>query len=130
MTHDLLRSALRAAGASVDHVEVTRLHEGVFHAALQLDNGRRVDSRASDAIAVALRFGCPVLCARAVVEEAGVPVRPAEEPEGPPDDGPRDAAAEVDVAEFVDFLDHVSAADFGEEGSGPQVPPASPSGGD
>jgi len=132
MTHDLLRDALRAAGASVRRVEITGLLDGVFHAALVLDNGRRVDSRASDAVATALRFACPVMCAVDVVETAGVEVRTA--------------PGEDDIAEFREFLDHVSAEDFAAEDvsaqDGPvdetpdeasdedEPPPGSPSGGD
>jgi len=104
MTHDLLRDALLAAGVPVTHVEITSLEDGVFHAALVLVTGRQVDARASDAIAVALRFGCPVLCSAEVVALAGVEVRPA--------------ASEEDMAEFRDFLDHVSAEDF-ETGQDP-----------
>ena len=50
MTHDLLKDALLAAGTTVRRVEITQLLDGVFHAALVLGTGRRVDSRASDAI--------------------------------------------------------------------------------
>jgi len=104
MTHDLLRDALLAAGASVHHVEINRLEDGVFHAALVLATGRHVDARASDAIAVALRFGCQVLCSAEVVALAGVEVRPA--------------ASEEDMAQFREFLDQVSAEDF-ETGTDP-----------
>ena len=106
MTHDLLRDALLAAGAHVDHVEITRLEDGVFHAALVLGSGRSVDSRASDAIAVALRFDCPVLCSAEVVALAGIEVRPA--------------TSEEDLAQFREFLDQVSAEDFetGQEPGG------------
>lgn len=98
MTHDLLHDALLAAGAPVLRVEITRLEDGVFHAALVLASGHHVDSRASDAIAVALRFGCPVLCSAEVVALAGVEVRPSNE--------------EEEVSQFREFLDHVSAEDF------------------
>lgn len=98
MTHDLLRDALVAAGAPVHHVEITRLEDGVFHAALVLASGRQVDARASDAIAVALRFACPVLCSAEVVALAGVEMRPA--------------ASEDDISQFREFLDHVSPEDF------------------
>lgn len=98
MTHDLLRNALVAAGVPVDRVEINRLEDGVFHAALVLASGRHVDARASDAIAVALRFGCPVLCSAEVVALAGIEVRPA--------------ANEDDISQFREFLDHVSAEDF------------------
>ncbi|MFC8192458.1 bifunctional nuclease family protein [Cellulomonas sp. NPDC057328] len=108
MTHDLLRDALVAAGAPVVHVEITRLEDGVFHAALVLRGGQRVDSRASDAIAVALRFDCPVLCSAEVVAVAGVEVRPA--------------TREEDLAQFREFLDQVSAEDF-ETGHEPGAEP-------
>ena len=92
--------------------------DGVFHAALVLGTGRRVDSRASDAIALALRFECPVLCAEQVLAVAGVEVR--------------SVTAEEDIEEFREFLDRVSAEDFetGEDpGETPGAAPGSPSGG-
>lgn len=106
MTHDLLKSSLVAAGATVRRVEITQLLDGVFHAALVLGTGRRVDSRASDAIAMALRFECPVMCAAQVLADAGVEVRAV--------------SAEQEVEEFREFLDRVSAEDFatGEEPGG------------
>ena len=118
MTHDLLKEALVAAGTTVRRVEITELLDGVFHAALVLGGGRRVDSRASDAIAVALRFDCPVLCAEQVLASAGVEVRTV--------------GAEEDIEEFREFLDRVSAEDF-ETGEDPGDAPGegfgSPSGG-
>jgi hypothetical protein len=106
MTHDLLVSALRTVGAEPVRVEVVALIDGVFHAALVLDSGDRVDSRASDAIAVAVRVGCPVLCAASVLEESGLEVE-----EHTPED---------EVEEFRAFLDTVNADDFvaGDEGGG------------
>ncbi|NKY38841.1 bifunctional nuclease family protein [Cellulomonas septica] len=103
MTHDLLRDVIVAAGSSVAHVEITRLEEGVFHAELVLTTGPRVDSRASDAIALALRFGCPVMCAAEVVAVAGVEVRTT--------------STEQDLERFRRFLDVVTPDDFstGEE---------------
>ena len=105
MTHDLLVSALSAARAGVERVEIVSLIDGVFHAELLLDNGVRVDSRASDAIAVAVRIGCPVLCASEVIDESGLEVE-AHTPE-------------EEVEEFRAFLDTVNADDFvaGEEGT-------------
>ena len=107
MTHDLLVSALEAAGATVVRVEITELLDGVFHAALVLSSGTRVDSRASDAIAVAVRSRCPVLCARAVLEESGLEVE--------------EQSPEDELEQFRAFLDTVSADDFvaeeGEEGA-------------
>lgn len=98
MTHDLLVAVLGACGARLAHVEVTALLDGVFHAALVLADGARIDSRASDAIATAVRVGCPVRCASEVLQEAGLPVQ-----EHTPDE---------QVAEFRAFLDTVDPEDF------------------
>ncbi|NLE71597.1 MAG: bifunctional nuclease family protein [Actinomycetales bacterium] len=111
MTHDLLATVLRTLGAVLERVEIVALIDGVFHAALVLGDGRRIDSRASDAIALAVRSGSPVLCDRDVLDESGLEVQET-------------ASEEEEVEEFRAFLDTVSADDFvakdeGEQGSGP-----------
>ncbi len=105
MTHDLLCEVIRAEGDTLRRVVITSLEDGVFHAELELGNGAHVDSRASDAIAVALRLGAPVLCSAEVVADAGVQVEPVivEEPE------------EMDVEAFREFLDQVQPEDFETE---------------
>ena len=108
MTHDLLVSSLRSAGVAPVRVEIVALVDGVFHAALVLDNAERVDSRASDAIAVAVRVGCPVLCAPAVLEESGLPVE--------------EHTPEEELEEFRAFLDTVSADDFVAGDDGGEAP--------
>lgn len=106
MTHDLLVSLLGACGARLAHIEVVALIDGVFHAALVLADGTRVDSRASDAVAVAVRVGCPVLCAPEVLEQAGLPVA--------------EHTPEEQVAEFRAFLDAVDPEDFLRPGEADQ----------
>ncbi len=110
MTHDLLRNVLTTLGVTLDHVEITELTDGVFHAALVLGNGKRVDSRASDAIALAVRTGSPVLCSAEVVAVAGVEAstKPAEQ----------------EMERFRRFLEGISPEDFdeGEEHDGPPDP--------
>jgi len=110
MTHDLLVALLDACGTTLDAVEVTELRDGVFHAALILADGRRVDSRASDAIAVAVRVRCPVRCAADVLDEAGLPVQ--------------EHTPEEQVAEFRAFLDTVDPDDF--LGGADPAPPGGP----
>lgn len=109
MTHDLLVSVLRTATIVVEHVEIVALRDGVFHAALVLDSGQRVDSRASDAVAVAVRVGCPVLCAADVLEESALEV------EG--------ATPEDEVEEFRAFLETVTPEDFESAPPGGPVEP-------
>ncbi len=110
ITHDLLVSVLQACSAGVERVEIVSIVDGVFHAELVLADGRRIDSRASDAIAVAVRTGTPVLCDPDVLVESGLEVQePADEDEA--------------VAEFRAFLDTVDPDDFvasdeGDQGAG------------
>ena len=113
MTHDLLRNVLTTLGVGLERVEITDLTDGVFHAALVLATGARVDSRASDAIALAVRTGSPVLCSAEVVAVAGVEAstKPAEQ----------------EMERFRRFLDQISPEDF-EEGDEPPAQPEPPRG--
>ena len=61
MTHDLTVALLAASGASVREVRVTRLAETIFYAEVVLTDGTAVDARPSDAIALALVTGAPLL---------------------------------------------------------------------
>lgn len=75
MTHDLLLSTITCLGAEVTGVEITRVQEGTYYAELVLHLGeeeKRIDSRPSDAIALAVRAEAPVFAARAVLDEAGI----------------------------------------------------------
>ncbi|HZU87004.1 MAG TPA: bifunctional nuclease family protein [Anaerolineaceae bacterium] len=74
-THDLIKKMLSALNARLEQVEVVSLREDVFYADLVVDvNGSRirVDSRPSDAIALAVRAHAPILVAEDVMEAAGI----------------------------------------------------------
>jgi uncharacterized protein len=71
MTHDLLLNVLSQLGARIEKVVVTRLEENTFFAEIHLEReGQRVviDSRPSDAIAVALRASAPIFVEEIVLE--------------------------------------------------------------
>jgi len=73
MTHDLLAQSFAAVGAEVESVVITDLQDGTFYARIHARaNGRRhsIDSRPSDALAVALRVGAPIYVSEAVMSEA------------------------------------------------------------
>lgn len=75
LTHDLLRSVITTLGASVDHIVVTGLKDDTFFANLALSvDGERVDidSRPSDALALAVRVGAPIFAEESVLEKAGI----------------------------------------------------------
>jgi bifunctional DNase/RNase len=75
MTHDLLKTILGEVGGSVESVEITELKENTYYAAVNISlAGRQVmiDSRPSDAIALALRTKSPIYVAKAVLEASSV----------------------------------------------------------
>ncbi len=84
--YDLANTILERVQARIVKVEITRLHEGTYYAEIHLRarNGTTsvVDSRPSDAIALALRSGAPIFASPVVMKEAGY-IRP--EPSGPQD---------------------------------------------
>lgn len=85
MTHDLLKSIMDAFHIRLDHIHICRLHEGVFYANLVCELGEKlieIDSRTSDALAVAVRTGCPIFVEDDIVQEAARPLE--EEIELPP----------------------------------------------
>jgi hypothetical protein len=75
LTHDLLRSVIDALGAQVNCIIVNDLSNDTFYARIILDvNGRsmEIDSRPSDAIALAVRVQVPIYAEEAVLDKAGV----------------------------------------------------------
>ncbi len=74
MTHDVMASIAHGFGISLDEVFIYKFDEGIFLSELHLSNDERqivVDSRTSDAIALALRTGAPIYTTREVVEQTG-----------------------------------------------------------
>jgi uncharacterized protein len=75
MTHDLLKTILGEVGCSVESIEITDLKENTYYAAVNLNLSGRplvIDSRPSDAIALALRTKSPIYVAKAVLEASSV----------------------------------------------------------
>ena len=105
LTHDLLVNILNELDVEIARVTVTELRENTFHASITVvANGAEIeiDSRSSDAIAVAVRAQVPIFAADDVIEESAI------EFEG------EDVNEEDIVDEFKKFLDRVSAEDFAE----------------
>ena len=105
LTHDLLVNILNELDVEIARVTVTELRENTFHASITVvANGAEIeiDSRSSDAIAIAVRAQAPIYAADEVIEESAI------EFEG------EDVSEEDIVDEFKRFLDRVSAEDFAE----------------
>lgn len=74
LTHDLMANMMSAFGVSLQEINIYRLPNGVFAAELTLTDGvstHRIDSRSSDAIALAIRVGAPIFTSAQLMEEAG-----------------------------------------------------------
>ena len=75
LTHDLLESIIQSLGAQVNHILVSDLSDDTFYAKIVLQhNGSQteIDSRPSDAIALAVRTQAPIFAADSVIDKAGV----------------------------------------------------------
>jgi bifunctional DNase/RNase len=81
LTHDLFKKFADEFNISVLEVFIYKLEEGVFFSKLICNNGDKeiaIDSRTSDAVALALRFSCPIYIAEGILDKAGISVSPAE----------------------------------------------------
>ena len=97
LTHDLFKDVLTQLGAKLNDVYLTELKDGVFYAQLNFEEGQAISARPSDAIALALRIGAPILASEGLLNEAGIEI---------PDQ------AEDEVERFKEFLDQINPEDF------------------
>ena len=76
MTHDLFKNTLVALGQTLKEVLISNFVGGVFHATLIIKQPNNdlleVDARTSDALALAVRFGCPVYTTEKIMDEASI----------------------------------------------------------
>lgn len=81
LTHDLFKKFADEFNISITEVMIYKLEEGVFYSRLVCSNGEReysIDSRTSDAVALALRFGCPIFITEDILKKAGITVNPSD----------------------------------------------------
>ena len=97
LTHDLFKDVLMQLGAKLNNIYLTELKDGVFYAQLNFESGPAISARPSDAIALALRIGAPILASEDLLDEAGIEI---------PDQ------AEDEVERFKEFLDQINPEDF------------------
>ena len=94
LTHDLFKNLADQLNINLKEVVINDLVEGIFHAKLVLEQGDHeveVDARSSDAIALALRFACPIFTYEFIMSAAGLKVEEGEED--------KEAAEKVEKAE-------------------------------
>jgi bifunctional DNase/RNase len=101
LTHDLIKEVLTALGRTIKEVRITELKEGTFYGEIVFDGDTVVSARPSDAIAIALRVGAPILASEEVLSEAGMSAT---------------ESAEEEVEKFREFLDQINPEDFNSPG--------------
>ena len=113
LTHDLFKAFADVYEITVTEVVISKFSEGVFYAKLVCTDGtsvREVDSRTSDAIALALRFNCPVFTYESIMSAAGILMEEDTDmirhdnamPEEPP--GQESSFADVSLTELKELL--------------------------
>lgn len=122
-THDLLKAVINELGAKVSRVVVSDLADDVFYARIMIDmDGRHVeiDSRPSDAIALAVRVKSPIFVEDGVLEKAGVTLTAEGEPveEQPKGQAPgrtgnvgNEEEERKKLSPFVDFINELPGLD-------------------
>ena len=126
LTHDLLGAIITSLGATVEHVLVSDLSDDTFYAKIVLKlNGStlEIDSRPSDALALAVRTKAPIFAESSVVEKAGVqmdmesgkPVIPGQEPNEVREGGPVREEELKGLSAFQDFIGQLDLEDIGTE---------------
>ena len=105
MTHDLLSDVLEQLDAKCERVSVTELRDNTFYASITVSiNGTEleIDSRPSDALALAVRVSAPIFAAEEVIEESAIEFEHEVED------------TEEVVDRFKEFLDEVTPDDFAQ----------------
>jgi bifunctional DNase/RNase len=110
MTHDLLRNILGEVGCAVEFIEITELKENTYYASVRLNLAGKelnIDSRPSDAIALALRTKSPIYVAKAVLEASSVLQQSEEAKETPVEN-----VSNVSQEKWAEILEKMNPQDF------------------
>lgn len=113
LTHDLLGNVIGALGATVNSIIVSDLQNDTFFAKIILAvDGKQVeiDSRPSDAIALAVRIKVPIFAEEAVLEKAGIIIDPETGKPAPARDIPPEELEKMSA--FRDFIETLDLSDF------------------
>jgi len=100
LTHDLFLNFAHIFNIDLLEVTVYKLEEGVFYSKLTCDDGQRIieiDARTSDAIALALRFKCPIYTTEEILRKAGIILDFEKEAAVQPGNDPLQAAGKIQV---------------------------------
>ena len=125
LTHDLFKQFADTFNVVIQEVVINKFKEGVFHAELVCLDGRaeyRIDARTSDAVALALRFKCPIFTYEKIMGAAGIIVDEKQEEKeseipGPPKIPSSNPLSSITLTELKEKLDRAVANEEYEEAS-------------
>lgn len=108
MTHDLFKNFALKLGASINHIQISNLKEGVFYADIHIitAEGEEIvlDSRPSDAVAIGIRFNAPIYAFENIMGEAGIQVEELEQDEiDHVDDEIEEEEEDLEIEDFEDI---------------------------
>ncbi len=109
LTHDLLKNVIDTFAVSLNEVCISELRDGTFYAKLFVEGvseTKEIDSRPSDAIALAVRFGAPIYVEEEVLQEAGI----VSEDEEEETEEETKKQAEAPVKQFTTKLEQLQSA--------------------
>ena len=124
LTHDLLKATIMEMGGTVRHIYINNLSKDVFYARINIDvNGKTidVDSRPSDAIALAVRLKAPIFVDEVVMNKAGIePDKNVENEilgigDSLEDEQVAEKVDESKLSAFADFLDTLNLDELDDE---------------
>ena len=115
LTHDLFKNFADAFQIDVSEVLIYNLKEGIFYAKMVCSDGNQtieIDARTSDAVAMAVRFNCPIYTFESILSQAGVALDESEAPEGEKTKPASKAATEKKKSSSVSASSASSASEF------------------
>jgi bifunctional DNase/RNase len=115
LTHDLLRNVIRELGGKVVHILISDLRQEVYYARIVIDvagEQMEIDSRPSDAIALAVRVSVPIFVAETVMDKAATEPDEDVEKEAANDTIAGEGVDETRLSAFADFVDTLDLDDL------------------
>jgi hypothetical protein len=117
LTHDLVKNIIRDMGGKISSIVISDLREDIYYAKIMVDmpNGRQIeiDSRPSDALAVAVRAKVPILVAEEVMDRAAS--LPDQEIQEEKEEKPASEVPDDKLSVFRDFLDTLDLDDLEDD---------------
>jgi bifunctional DNase/RNase len=119
LTHDLLKNVIGELGAHLESIVISDLVDEIFYARLVLDVAGRhveIDSRPSDAIALAVRTKTPIYIDESVLERAGVTLETSEESPTEKENDVQSMKEDENLDAYRDFINSLDVLDeFGKD---------------